>query len=59
MTYARKRQKYGEEIECEPSRFLEELPPEHLEWDKPGEENAARAQATGRSHLKHLKALLE
>ncbi len=59
MTYARKRQKYGEEIECEPSRFLEELPPEHLEWDKPGEENATRARETGRSHLKHLKALLD
>ncbi len=59
MTYARKRQKYGEEIDCEPSRFLEELPPEHLAWEKPGEENEARARETGRSHLKHLKALLE
>ncbi len=59
MTYASKRQKYGEEIECEPSRFLEELPPEHLEWDKPGEESATRARETGRSHLKHLKALLD
>ncbi len=59
MTYARKRQKYGEETECEPSRFLAELPPEHLDWDRPGEENEARARETGRSHLKHLKALLD
>ncbi len=59
MTYARKRQKYGEQIDCEPSRFLEELPKEHLEWDKPGEENEQRARETGRSHLAHMKALLD
>ncbi|HFD86766.1 MAG TPA: DNA helicase Rep [Gammaproteobacteria bacterium] len=58
MTYARKRQKYGEETECEPSRFLEELPAEHLDWDDPNSENEERSRETGRNHLKHLKALL-
>jgi ATP-dependent DNA helicase Rep len=58
MTYAKKRQKFGEEIDCEPSRFLDELPAEHLEWDDPANVNEARARETGRSHLKHLKALL-
>jgi len=27
-----KRRRYGEVVDCEPSRFLEELPEEDLEW---------------------------
>ncbi|MBO1923299.1 DNA helicase Rep [Thiomicrorhabdus sp. 6S3-12] len=37
MTYASKRRKYGEDMACEPSRFLHELPQELLHWEgKPG-----------------------
>jgi ATP-dependent DNA helicase Rep len=37
MTYASKRRKYGEDMACEPSRFLYELPEELLHWEgKPG-----------------------
>ncbi|WP_312234703.1 DNA helicase Rep, partial [Stutzerimonas nitrititolerans] len=46
MTFAAKRKQYGEIIECMPSRFLDELPQEDLEWegqeDAPVEVKAAR-----------------
>jgi DNA helicase-2/ATP-dependent DNA helicase PcrA len=32
MTMARKRRQFGETINCEPSRFIEELPQEDLQW---------------------------
>ncbi len=58
LTYAEKRKRYGEEIVCEPSRFLEELPTEHLEWRR---EPASREEVrnVGRAHLASLKALLD
>jgi ATP-dependent DNA helicase Rep (EC 3.6.1.-) len=60
MTYAKKRKKYGEETKCEPSRFLEELPPELLQWEgKPGVELSPEEQKiTGNAHLDNLKAML-
>ena len=33
MTFAAKRKQYGEIIDCSPSRFLDELPPEDLVWE--------------------------
>src|SRR5690606_18517452 len=33
LTYARRRKRFGETLECAPSRFLEELPAEALEWE--------------------------
>lgn len=37
ITYAKKRRQYGEDKSCLPSRFLEEMPEEILDWDgKPG-----------------------
>ena len=59
ITMARKRQRYGEDIECEPSRFLRELPEEDLEWEG---ENCKRDEAgskqRGRAQLAGLKAML-
>lgn len=59
FTYARKRMIYGEELECEPSRFLNEVPSEHLDWDNPNapvspEEKKQKA----RSHIANLQDLL-
>ena len=59
ITLAKRRKRYGEWEECDPSRFLEELPAEDLRWegvDKPlpPEERQAR----GRSHLELLKGML-
>ena len=59
MTYASKRKQYGEIIECLPSRFLDELPQEDLEWenveDAPVEQKAAR----GNDALAAMRAMLK
>ncbi len=59
MTFAAKRKQYGEIIECMPSRFLDELPQEDLEWegqeDAPVEVKAAR----GNDALAAMRAMLK
>ena len=61
MTYATKRRKYGEDMRCEPSRFLEELPPESLQWEgKPGVVVSKEEQLeTGNAHIANLKSFLK
>lgn len=59
ISYATKRKRYGEIIECEPSRFLKELPEELLQWsgagiELPEEEKKAR----GKASLADLKSML-
>ncbi|RMG58733.1 MAG: DNA helicase Rep [Gammaproteobacteria bacterium] len=58
LTFTRSRQRYGEEVECEPSRFLEELPETHLEWEDRREVSEEEQRETGRAHLAALKELL-
>jgi len=61
MTYAKKRKKGGEMVKVEPSRFLDELPEEDLEWE--GGRNATEytpeeKQERGRAHLANLRGIL-
>ncbi|RMH38668.1 MAG: ATP-dependent DNA helicase Rep [Gammaproteobacteria bacterium] len=35
LTMAQTRRRFGEVITCQPSRFLDELPPEDLQWENP------------------------
>ena len=59
LTMARVRKRYGERMICEPSRFLEELPADELEWIGGG--NASKEKSSkekGRSHLDSLKQML-
>ncbi len=58
MTMARTRKRYGERIVCEPSRFLDELPEDEIEWlgGKGSKEKASAGK--GKAHLDGLKALL-
>jgi ATP-dependent DNA helicase Rep len=59
LTYAAKRKRYGELVSCEPSRFLQELPAEDLEWTGGRRElSKAQNQARGSAHLANLKAML-
>lgn len=59
MTLAATRKQYGEQIDCMPSRFLDELPEEDLEWEGMGEERSQEEKkAIGKAHLSNLKALL-
>ena len=59
LTFAAKRKQYGEVIDCTPSRFLDELPPEDLLWE--GQEDAPLEvkQANGKSALADIRAMLK
>ena len=59
LTLARKRKRYGEEVDCEPSRFLAELPEDHLVWEDRREVSSEERRETGRASLSHLHSLLE
>ncbi len=61
FSLARRRRRYGEWEEREPSRFLAELPEDDLEW-KGGEESIedpAARQSQGQSQLAGLRAMLD
>jgi len=58
FTFAKKRQRYGEIVECEPSRFLNELPEQHIEWDDPNKKNPEEQKETGRAYLNGLRDML-
>jgi ATP-dependent DNA helicase Rep len=58
LSWARRRTRYGETLECEPSRFLEELPADELEHHPadPGEQSKDTEFA--QASLAHLRELL-
>ncbi|WP_454781342.1 UvrD-helicase domain-containing protein [Legionella sp. WA2022007384] len=59
FTLAKQRRRAGELQDCLPSRFLEELPPEHLEWfGKNVERSEEQSKNLAKSHLAGLKNLL-
>lgn len=59
LTLAKQRRRGGDVQDCLPSRFLEELPEESLEWFGRGERNEEKSKVLARSHLAGLKQLLE
>ncbi|MES9944660.1 MAG: DNA helicase Rep [Candidatus Thiodiazotropha sp.] len=59
LTYAAKRKRFGEMIPCEPSRFLQELPEEDLNWEgRNSQLSPEQKQQRGTAHLANLKSLL-
>ena len=59
LSFAQKRRKYGEITPCEPSRFLQELPEEDLNWEgQESELSKDEKQGRGNAHLARMKALL-
>lgn len=60
MSLAKKRRKGGELQDSVPSRFLEELPENSLEWfGRTVERNEAQSRALAKNHLAGLKNLLK
>jgi ATP-dependent DNA helicase Rep len=60
FSYAEKRRRGGEVRNCEPSRFLAELPPDDLIWETPQTEadpNAVMDRAE--TYLTNLRSMLE
>ncbi|MEC9483221.1 MAG: DNA helicase Rep [Halomonas sp.] len=59
MTLARQRKAYGELMDCVPSRFLDELPEEDLEWEgRADKEDPDKKQARGKDAIAGLRSLL-
>jgi len=59
LTLARRRRRGGEWVECEPSRFLEELVAEDLEWHGRGDRvDTEKSRERGHAHLAALRGML-
>lgn len=58
LTMAKKRKQYGEVFETTPSRFLDELPPDDVEWEGRTEISKEVKQERGNAALAGLKNLL-
>ncbi|MDN3552614.1 DNA helicase Rep [Halomonas almeriensis] len=60
LTLARQRKTYGELMDCTPSRFLDELPADALEWEgRADREDPEKKQARGQSAIAGLRSLLD
>jgi len=57
MTMALKRRQFGDTINCEPSRFIEELPQDDLQWQGGGAETQEANEERGQETLTALKNL--
>lgn len=57
MTMAAKRRQFGETINCEPSRFLEELPADDLTWQGADVDDEEANEVRGQETLAGLKEL--
>ena len=58
FSYCTHRKRYGEMTECEPSRFLAELPEEDLEWANKKQLAPEEIKQRGKASLASLKAML-
>lgn len=61
LTLCKQRRRYKELVDCQPSRFLEELPKELIVWEDGGTTNKdpVQRQQHGKAQLSALKALLQ
>ncbi len=58
FTHAMTRRRYGELLSCEPSRFLEELPQDFLDWENNRQESSDERKERGNAHLANLRSIL-
>lgn len=58
FSYCIHRKRYGELQECEPSRFLSELPEDDLEWLNKKQLPAEEIKQRGKANLAQLKSML-
>lgn len=58
LSYCTHRKRFGDIIECQPSRFLAELPEDDLEWANKKNLPAEVVKARGKANLQNLKTML-
>jgi ATP-dependent DNA helicase Rep len=59
LCYARKRKRGGDMLDCEPSRFIGELPREFLAWRQRSDQTPEERRANGLSYLESMKNMLQ
>ena len=57
MSFAAKRRQFGDVLDCEPSRFIDELPADDLEWQGRADDSGDANEARGQETLAGLKSL--
>jgi len=58
FSYCSHRSRYGETVRCEPSRFLDELPADDLEWTDRTALSPEEKKERGQASLANLRSLL-
>jgi len=59
LSYARQRKRAGQMLDCEPSRFLAEIPAEFLSWQARSTVSAEEKKALGSSYLESMRNMLQ
>jgi len=60
MTMAKVRRRFGEQIRCEPSRFLDELPQEDLVWQNRRQDlSEEERKQNNQAHIENLRAMFQ
>lgn len=59
ISYAKTRQRFGEELTCDPSRFLEELPTKYIDWADKKQSSPEQLKETADAYIANLTALLD
>ncbi|AKH67894.1 ATP-dependent DNA helicase Rep [Spongiibacter sp. IMCC21906] len=59
LSYCAKRKSFGQFTSCEPSRFLDELPKDDVEWEGRGDNNPAVNQKKADQTLASLKSMFD
>ncbi len=59
LSYAISRKKHGEQVTCEPSRFISELPEDDLNWVHKQAVDEKEKQQRGDAYLSNIRALLD
>ena len=58
ITMASYRKRYGEKVDCQPSRFIDELPQDDLQWSGAGSKKTEESQQSGQQTINSLKEML-
>ena len=59
LSYARQRKRAGQMVDCEPSRFLGEIPAEYLAWQARSAVTEEEKKALGSSYLESMRNMLQ
>ncbi len=59
LSYAKTRKRGGQVMDCEPSRFLTEIPEEHLSWKQQSNASPEEKKAIGSSYLENMRNMLQ